>query len=537
MAGLEAPVSQRAMDTFNRLTPLQKIALGAAALTVIGGTMMLVGASSDVAMAAVYTDLESRDAASVTDELIARNVDYELADGGRTIMVPRDDVYDLRIALSGEGLPTSNEGYALLDKQGITTSEFRQRIDFQRALEGELSRTLRSIDGIETATVHLALPEDSVFVDEPATATASVLVRSSNPASVGSDQVAAMVHLVAASVKGMQPEDVTIADASGTVLTDLGAVGGVTGGGRDARTQATSAFEQELSSSIRSMVGRVTGFDHLAVNVRAELELTQRQETSERFDSSAEEGGGLILAERTDNEVYTGTGTEVLGDNGVLGPDGAAVVATDEGSGDRSYSKDNAERTFAVNRTVEETTFTAGAIERIHVAVLVDEASGSEAQVAAITEMVSTAAGVDVERGDQVVVTRLLFDTAATDAAAVAADGEAAAIAAEAQSSLIRTGIIAFLALVAMLLAYRSARRARREVATPIDIGAIRAASLASNNPSLTEAALTDLDPTQLSAGSSSQAALEELSALADRRPEEVAQILQSWLSDETASV
>jgi flagellar M-ring protein FliF len=150
---------------------------------------------------------------------------------------------------------------------------------------------------------------------------------------------------------------------------------------------------------------------------------------------------------------------------------------------------------------------------------------------------VSTAAGVDVERGDQVVVTRLLFDTAATDAAAVAADGEAAAIAAEAQSSLIRTGIIAFLALVAMLLAYRSARRARREVATPIDIGAIRAASLASNNPSLTEAALTDLDPTQLSAGSSSQAALEELSALADRRPEEVAQILQSWLSDETASV
>ncbi|MFT5027509.1 MAG: flagellar M-ring protein FliF, partial [Ilumatobacter sp.] len=180
MAGLEAPVSQRAMDTFNRLTPLQKIALGAAALTVIGGTMMLVGASSDVAMAAVYTDLESRDAASVTDELIARNVDYELADGGRTIMVPRDDVYDLRIALSGEGLPTSNEGYALLDKQGITTSEFRQRIDFQRALEGELSRTLRSIDGIETATVHLALPEDSVFVDEPATATASVLVRSSN---------------------------------------------------------------------------------------------------------------------------------------------------------------------------------------------------------------------------------------------------------------------------------------------------------------------------------------------------------------------
>lgn len=523
------------MDTLTRLSPLQKIALGAAVMTVVGGTMMLTNASDNTAMAAVYTDLEARDAASVTDELISRNVDYELADGGRTVLVPRDDVYDLRIALSGEGLPTSNEGYALLDRQGITTSEFRQRIDFQRALEGELSRTLRSIDGIDTATVHLALPEDSVFVDEPTKATASVLVRSSNPASVGSDQVAAMVHLVAASVKGMSPSDVTIADATGVVLTDSEA-GGVGGAGGDARSQATAAFEQDIASSVRSMVGRVTGFDHVAVTVQADLELTQRQETSERFDTTDEAGAGVVIAERTANESYTGT--DVAGDTGILGPDGATLADEIVPGGDKTYQKDDAERTFAINRTVEQTTFTPGAVERIHVAVLVDEASVTEEEVTAITEMVSTAAGIDVARGDQVVVTRLTFDTAANEASVLAAEGDAAAEAAAAQSSLIRTGIIAFITLIALLLAYRSARRARREVSTPIDIGAIRSAPIDGDAPAgLQPAPTSQIEPITSGASPSSKEALEELSALADRRPEEVAQILQSWLADGKAPV
>ncbi len=206
------------LSTLTRLTPMQKIALGAAVLTLVAGTFVLTQSGRGTAMAAIYTDLEPRDAAAVTDELISRGVEYELADGGRTVLVPRDDVYDLRVGLSGEGLPSSNEGYALLDRQGITTSEFRQRIDYQRALEGELARTLRSIDGIESATVHLALPEESVFVDEPTQPTASVLVRTAGTQTVTVDQVDAMVHLVASSVKGMTPESVTVADATGAVL-------------------------------------------------------------------------------------------------------------------------------------------------------------------------------------------------------------------------------------------------------------------------------------------------------------------------------
>lgn len=521
--------TNRAMAMLDRLTPVQKIALGAVALTFVAGAFVLTRAGSSTAMAAVYTDLEPRDAAAVTDELISQGVDYELADGGRTVMVPADQIYDLRVSLSAEGLPASSEGYALLDDQGITTSEFRQRVDYQRALEGELARTLRSIDGVESASVHLALPEDSVFIDEPEEVTASVLVRTSGPDTLSGEQVSAMVHLVSSSVKGMKPENVTIADATGAVLSTAGeGIGGASG---DVRSDATARVERDMSASIRNMVARVTGQDAVAVTVRADLDLTERQATTETFDSSDDEDG-VIVAERVFTETYSGLDEEA--ETGVLGPDGAPVEDPEGASSESTYEKEDAERSYAVNRTVESTMEAPGAVTRLNVAVLVDEATVTEAQRAAIESMVGTAAGVDLDRGDQVEVTRLPFDTTAADAAEEAADEAVAAEAAAARSSMIRTAVIALVILLALIFGYLSTRRARREVATPIDIGAIRAASIdepASLPPAAAAAPLPteQIDPI----AAASREALDELSALADRRPEDVAIILQSWLADE----
>lgn len=520
--------SSQMLANLSQLTPIQKIALGAAVLTLVAGAFVLTRSGADTAMAAVYTDLEPRDAAAVTDELISRNVEYELADGGRTVLVPSEQVYDLRVGLSSEGLPSSSEGYALLDRQGITTSEFRQRIDYQRALEGELSRTLRSIDGIDAATVHLALPEESVFIDEPTEPTASVLVRRSGTAPITSDQVGAMVHLVSSSVKGLTTENVTIADASGTVLSAAGVDGAATAGS-GGRTDATSAVEQEVAASLRSMIGRVAGPGNVAVTVQAELDLTEREATTESFDTSSE--AGVVIAERTSTETYTGADQE--GTTGVLGPDGAPVEDVEPGASESNYTKNDADRTYAVNRTVESTKIAPGTVTRLNVAVLVDENRVTEQQREAIETMVGTAAGVDLARGDQVVVTRLPFDTSGTAAAEEAAEAEAVAAAAAERSSMIRTGVIAGLILIALLLAYRSTRRARREVATPIDIGAISAApSNETEALPVAPEAPNPVDPIT----AASRDALDELSTLADRRPEEVAQILQGWLTEEAAS-
>lgn len=509
----------RMNDMFARVTPLQKVAIGAAALTLVGGVFLLGSSSTETTMAAAYTDLEPADAASITDELISRNVEYELADGGRTILVPRDELYDVRVELSGEGLPSSNEGYALLDRQGLTTSEFRQRIDYQRALEGELSQTLRSIDGVSAATVHLALPEDSIFVDEPTEPSASVLVTTSTAAGLGNEQVAAMVHLVSSSIKDMTPENVTIADATGRVLTD-GSSDPLTSTGKD----ASDEFERELASSLRTLVGRVTGVENVAVTVQADLELAERVETTESYDTTDAENG-VVVAERTSTETYAGDGA-LPGDAGVLGPDGAPVAAAG-GDGESSYLRDDAERTFAVNRTVEQISYTPGEVNQLSVAVLVDDAVVQPDQIPALEEMIRTAAGFDAERGDLVTVTALPFSAPIlAEVGEDLAEAAAAAEASEQQMSMIRTGIMAFVILIALFLAYRSTRKARREVSTPIDIDALRAGPSNELGAGDAMAMPKPLDPASINA-------LDELSEIADRNPEDVAKILQGWLADE----
>ncbi|HWL44701.1 MAG TPA: flagellar basal-body MS-ring/collar protein FliF [Ilumatobacter sp.] len=544
----------RVVRSVTALSPIQKVGLGAALLTIVAGGFVLARGGAQSSMAPVFTDLAPRDAADVTDELISRGVRYELADGGRTVLVPSDQVYELRINLSAEGLPGASEGYSLLDKQGITTSEFRQRIDFQRALEGELGRTLRAISGVESATVHLALPEESVFIDRPSQPTASVLVTTTRGHQLTTDQVAGMVHLVAASVRDMQPENVTIADGSGVVLASGGEQRGMTADG--VRSDTTTQYERDLETSIRALVAKVAGPESVAVTVKATLDLTERAATEERFESS-DPDNGVVVAQNSSTETYTGA--EAAAQTGVLGPDGATVEADTPGT-ESSYDKQDSQTSYAVNRIVEQTKYASGGVTSLNVAVLVDEARVTAAERDEIEALVATAAGIDARRGDQLSVTRLAFDTSSSEAAIAAAATDAAAQAQQQRESLIRLGVIGGLVLIAMLLAYRSTRRARREVATPIDIGTIRSGPIselpggdaiaeldepgAELDPADEQLALApgdeaadgpieDADELLDPLAAASREALDELGDLADRRPEEVAQILQSWLADE----
>ncbi|MDO9494272.1 MAG: flagellar basal-body MS-ring/collar protein FliF, partial [Nocardioides sp.] len=187
----------RYQRTFSTFTTGQKAmaVLGTAALLLAG--FLVFRWASTPSMAPLYSNLSSSDASAVIDQLETSGVPYEIGDGGGTVMVPRDLVYSTRIDLSGEGLPTSgDDGYSLLDSQGLSTSQFQEQTDFKRAMEGELSRTIEAIDDVETAVVHLALPPQQVFADEQDPATASVLVATRPGTTLGADQVQAVVHLV-----------------------------------------------------------------------------------------------------------------------------------------------------------------------------------------------------------------------------------------------------------------------------------------------------------------------------------------------------
>lgn len=550
---------RRTQDLITRLSPVQKIALGAALLTLVAGGLLLTRVGSGPEMAPLYTDLAATDASSVVDELAARGVEYELTDAGRTVMVPRSEVYDLRIAMSAQGLPAGNEGYALLDRQGITTSEFRQRVDFQRALEGEIARTIRAMDGITTATVHLVLPEESVFVDRPSSATASVMVTSRGMGGLGDDQVDAIVHLVSSSVKNLAPSEVTVISSEGLILSSGGRAGGA-GGGSTAKIRAEAALERELAASISSMLMRVTGPGKVAVTVSADLDMSERQSTSETFANvpDGEEGStGAVLAERTATETFAGSGA---GGTGILGPDGAQIVPEVAGDANASeYQRDDAERSFALDRTVEQVIEASGRVERLSVSVLVDEVAVTAGQVNQLQQMVAAAAGLDPNRGDSVVITRLPFDTSGAALSEEAAALEAEAAAEAERAAMIRTGIIAGIIALALLLAYLSARRARKVVATPIDLGEILAtrdggllplspgdhedrlfaAVAAANDRELAAAEQPALDAAPepspampVSVQSLTDETMSEISALAEEHPDEVASILRTWLSE-----
>jgi len=203
----------------SQFTAGQKTMVVLAVVALGAGGFLFAQWAGKPSYAPLYSNLDAADAAAITEKLTADGVPYELADGGRTVMVPSESVYQTRLDASAEGLPAGGgDGYALLDKQGVTTSEFRQRVDYQRAMEGELARTIESMDGVETASVKLVIPPKDVFSDSEQKPSASVLLKTKLGVTLSDDQVRAVDHLIASSISGLDPAAITIADSKGTVL-------------------------------------------------------------------------------------------------------------------------------------------------------------------------------------------------------------------------------------------------------------------------------------------------------------------------------
>src|SRR3712207_2989173 len=198
-AALAGPLG-RLRSALETISLGQKVVIGLLVAALGLGGFFFYNWITTPTMAPLFSNLASTDASAIVDELNAAGTSYELADGGATIMVPNEQVYDLRLSMSGKGLPAGSEtGYALLDESGITTSEFQQQVQYQRAIEGELATTLEALDGVRSAVVHVALPEDEVFATDEAEPTASVLLDLAPGTALSGEQVQAVTNLVSRS--------------------------------------------------------------------------------------------------------------------------------------------------------------------------------------------------------------------------------------------------------------------------------------------------------------------------------------------------
>ncbi|NEK57832.1 flagellar M-ring protein FliF [Geodermatophilus sabuli] len=521
-AALAGPL-ERIRSTLSTISLGQKVVIGLLAVGLLLGGFFFVRWSTAPTMAPLFSNLASSDASAIVDELNAAGVAYELADGGGTIMVANDAVYDLRLSMSGKGLPAgSDTGYALLEEQGITTSEFQQQVSYQRALEGELSKTLEALDGVRSAVVHLALPEEEVFVSDQAEPTASVLLDLAPGTTLAGEQIQAVTNLVSSSIQDMAADQVTVADSTGQVLSAPGQ--GVTAAAGDARSQLEQEYEGRLAANAQIILDRVLGPGRAQVSVRADLDLNRRDTTSKTYNYEA---GTPPVSESTSTEDYTGTGAAV---GGVLGPENAPDAA---GGGDSTYNKESTTANNAVGETVETVQGAPGAINRLTVSVVMDQAVAGNLNQGQVEDLIGNAVGLDVARGDDITVAAMAFDTTAADQAAAELEAAREAEQQEQLWSMVKTGGIALgIGLLVLIVWLRSRRRQDDEedyeaLDLPDDVMAeldrIRIASTRDEA----------IDSEQMELEAAERARVRgEISSMVSEKPDEVAAMLRGWLSE-----
>jgi flagellar M-ring protein FliF len=463
------------------------------------------------------------------DKLSADGTTYELSGGGTTIMVPQDQVYALRLKMSGQGLPAGGDtGYSLLDKQNVMTSEFMQQVGYRRAMEGELANTIKSIDGVKAATVHLAIPQKDVFTDDKKEPTASVLVATAPGKSLQGEQVQAVVHLVASSVEGLDPANVTVVGADGTVLSSAADMAGSSAAG-DQRTRATHDYEQRLGSSLQEMLDQVVGPGNAVVQITADLDFDATETKTQTYTADP---ATPPLAQTTKTETYSGNGNTV---GGVLGPDNIAVPTTGGSAGSGGYQQTTDSRTNAVGMVTETRKAAPGAVRKLSVAVLLNSDNMKNANETQLQQLVSSAVGLNGQRGDTIAVTSMGFDKTTAEATAKElADAEKA----DKQNqmfSMAKTGATVGGVLLLVMMALLGSRRRNKKLQKMLKaemarfdeeqaaLGEGRGAALESG---LAAAALeaAENDPR------SEQA--KEIASIVEQQPDEVALLLRGWLAD-----
>lgn len=492
------------------------------------GTVALTSWLGKPTYSPLFSSLAPADASAIVSQLKTDNVSYQLANGGSTILVPDAKVYDERLKAASAGLPSAaTGGYSLLDNMGVTSSEFQQNVTYKRAMEGELAKTIMAMNGVTNASVKLAIPEKTVFTATKQDPTASVFIETSPGAQLNGDQVDAIVHLTSSAVEGLTPANVSVVDSTGAVLS---AAGSGTSGSSDKQTQA---YEKRTTDAVQSMLDRVLGPGNATVSLAATMDNSTTDRVKESFVAPT---GAPALNESTATEKSSsGTGSGA----GVLGPDNIAVPNATAGAGTGSESTKTTKNN-AIDKTTENTTIPAGTVQRQSLSVAIDTKAAAKIDAATLTDMVSTAAGINTQRGDRVSLKVVPFSTAQADAAKAALDAakaEADAAATAQTWKSLTIGAVVLLILLAAVILY--ARKNRRQVREIVDLGeqsgpVVNIDPLPIDPAPMTTALPTIPSPAALPVAETSDADTKRasLEALADSDPAKTASLLRSLMDD-----
>jgi flagellar M-ring protein FliF len=528
-------LTDRLVAFWNGLPVWQRVALlGIPAVLVVGAVAALTLIfSTPPARAPLFRDLEVTDASRIVEELKRQNVTYTLENEGRDILVPAADVYDLRLHMAGMGLPQDSVGFELFDKNKLGITETGMRIDYQRALQGELQRTLEALEQVQAAKVILQIAPDTTFLDTNARSTASVALTFKSGERLSENQVEGIRHLVSKAVSRLDPEDVAIIDSQGNPLT------GREDGDSEQKLQGLALaelqhrlrqrLERDMENKVRQFLEDPYGAGNVAASVSLEMDFrainTKRTEYTpvvgdQGIESHVEEHRAKQTGSEETPGGVPGTTSNIPGYLGLSGGEGQATQ-------DSEY---NLIVEYLVNQELREEDLPPGVITRRSAAVAINTDAWDAATKQSVDALVASAIGANLAAGDEIDVQAFEFSEPSTTATVAA---EYTASRRNEFIGRLAGWLLALLVVGAALVFIRTLVMGAlpRELPIPSPAGALAAGGGLMTEEEAEEYALRKLDELSATAQDKMRS---EIARMIDAQPERVASLLRSWLLEDT---
>jgi len=385
----------------------QRITIIALALAAVILIPMLINWASTPNYAVAFSGLSETDAGQIVQKLQDSGISYKLQNSG-TILVPSSQVYDVRLKMASAGLPQSGTvGFELFSGNTLTMNDFTQKVNYQRALEGELERTISNLAAIDSVSVHIVTPEKTLLSSEQAPTTASVTVKEKSGQTLDASQVRAISHLVASSVEGLQPENVVIVDTAGNMLAD-GSLDGSQGAAAsqiDSQRAVELAAARDIQKKVQTLLDTTLGPNHAVVQASVTMDWTQRETTTQSFNPTP---AALRSSQKVD-ESYTTTNGAPGGVPGAGSNLPTPVATLTSGSQPLLYQHKEETLNYEITQSQSKEVITPGKIQHISLSVMVDNVT-DQAALTSIKSSVAAAAGIDTNRGDILAVDSMQFD-------------------------------------------------------------------------------------------------------------------------------
>lgn len=400
------------------LTMRQRIAIGFMALLVLGGVSGFVKWKHERDFKPLFTGMAPEDAAAIVQKLKEGGVDYRLGDNGTSVLVPDDKVNETRLTLAGEGLPkTGRIGFELFDKTNLGITDFTEHVNYRRALEGELERSIKTLSEVESARVHVTFPKDSVFLDSQEPAKASVLLSLKPGVHLTAQNVQAVTNLVASAVEGLTPDQVSVLDMQGNLLNRPHKTSLDGSDLSDTHLEYQHQVEKDLASKVEATLEPLLGEGKFRVGVSADCDFTTTEQSEEAFDPTK---SVMVSSQKTEDLAGTSQGAGVPGTASNLPRPTSRPIL-----GGSSTSRRTENVSFETSRVVKNIKIPQGILKRISASILIDqdvkwEKKGKQMErvllppapekLKAIHDVVAGVLGLVPDRGDQLVIETLPFE-------------------------------------------------------------------------------------------------------------------------------